>query len=273
MRSDEDIKRDFEAEFTWGRDLGDALDVAVAVKEAGVTLTGFAHASTDGYGAEKWLLLWRTRVSDTRESEIIETVPVREVVGTVSNLRLLESMASELTSAGFDKSDIDLMASPEAVRAKLGAVYAEPIQIAEVPDLPRRKLVTPDEKATITGVVFGTLVAFGALGAGLPVLASGGALAAAIAASAGGGLAGAAIAKTLRKILTKDADPDSLERDLRAGGLVIFVRVRNEECERKAQAIMRKHGAVNVHVHEIELRKVLDELPLAKIQPDPWLAE
>jgi len=212
-------------------------------------------------------------VSDTPENEIIETVRVREVVGTVSNLDLLESMVGELTSAGFDKSDIDLMASREAVRDKLGRVYAEPIQLAEVPDLPRRKIVTPDEEATITAVVFGTLVAVGALGVGLPVLASGGALAAAMAASAGGGLAGAAIAKGLRNILTKDADLDSLERDLRAGGLVIFVRVRNEEREKQAQAIMRRNGALNVHVHEVELRKTVDELPLAKIQPDPWLAE
>lgn len=212
-------------------------------------------------------------MSDTPENEIIETVRVREVVGTVSNLDLLESMVGELTSAGFDKSDIDLMASREAVRDKLGRVYAEPIQLAEVPDLPRRKIVTPDEEATITAVVFGTLVAVGALGVGLPVLASGGALAAAMAASAGGGLAGAAIAKGLRNILTKDADLDSLERDLRAGGLVIFVRVRNEEREKQAQAIMRRNGALNVHVHEVELRKTVDELPLAKIQPDPWLAE
>jgi len=77
----------------------------------------------------------------------------------------------------------------------------------------------------------------------------------------------------LRNILTKDADLDSLERDLRAGGLVIFVRVRNEEREKQAQAIMRRNGALNVHVHEVELRKTVDELPLAKIQPDPWLAE
>ncbi|WP_066211522.1 hypothetical protein [Blastomonas sp. CCH4-D12] len=210
-------------------------------------------------------------MSKTQEHEVVDTVRVREVVGTVSNLPLLESMVSALTSAGFDNADIDLMASPETVRAKLGRIYADPIQLAEVPELPRRKLITPDERATITGVVFGTLVAFGALGVGLPLLASGGALATAIAGSAGGGLAGAAIAGKVRKILTKDADPDTLAWDLRNGGLVLFVRVRDEAREKKVQEIMRKHGALNVHVHEIEIRKTLDELPLATIQPDPWL--
>ncbi len=54
--------------------------------------------------------------------------------------------------------------------------------------------------------------------------------------------------------------------------MVVFVRARDAAVEEKAQQIMRKSGALNVHVHEIELKKTLDELPLATIQPDPWLA-
>ena len=201
----------------------------------------------------------------------IGKVRVREVVGTVFNHSLLESMVSELTTAGFDRSDIDLMASWDTIRQQLPTIYPDPAVLSEIPDLPRRKLVTDDEEMSVTGLVFGTLITVSALAVGAPVVASGGALAAVVAASTGGGLLGAALANAVRKILTTGMDPETLERDLWRGGLVVFVRARAAEAEERAQAIMRRNGARNVHVHEIELKKTLDDLPLAHIQPDPWL--
>ncbi|WP_237751639.1 MULTISPECIES: hypothetical protein [Sphingomonadaceae] len=211
-------------------------------------------------------------VPQESEQSIVQTVRAREVVGTVHNLELLESMVVALSAAGFDKSDIDLMASREAVLKKLPAIYADPIHLAEIPELPRRELVTRDEGTTVTGLVFGTLISLAALGAALPVVASGGALAAVLAATAAGGAAGAGIAKVVRSAILGGVGAEDLERDLRGGGLVVFVRARDAAAEEKAQQIMRKSGALNVHVHEIELKKTLDELPLATIQPDPWLA-
>ncbi len=41
------------------------------------------------------------------EQSIVQIVRAREVVGTVHNLELLESMVVALSAAGFDKSDID----------------------------------------------------------------------------------------------------------------------------------------------------------------------
>src|ERR1700738_2106114 len=43
MRSDIDIKRDVEAELRWNPDI-DATDIAVAVKDGVVTLTGFVRS-------------------------------------------------------------------------------------------------------------------------------------------------------------------------------------------------------------------------------------
>jgi osmotically-inducible protein OsmY len=51
MRSDEEIKRDVEDELKWDPDL-DATDIAVAVKDGVVTLTGFVKSYTDKYEAE-----------------------------------------------------------------------------------------------------------------------------------------------------------------------------------------------------------------------------
>jgi osmotically-inducible protein OsmY len=52
MKSDSDIKRDLEAELKWDRDI-DATDIAVAVKDGVVTLTGFVRSFTQKWQAER----------------------------------------------------------------------------------------------------------------------------------------------------------------------------------------------------------------------------
>ena len=51
MKSDNDIKRDVEAELKWDPDI-DATDIAVAVKGGVVTLTGFVRSYTHKWQAE-----------------------------------------------------------------------------------------------------------------------------------------------------------------------------------------------------------------------------
>ena len=51
MRSDTDIKRDVEAELKWDPDI-EATDIAVAVKNGVVTLTGFVRSYTHKWQAE-----------------------------------------------------------------------------------------------------------------------------------------------------------------------------------------------------------------------------
>ena len=52
MRSDSDIKRDVEAELKWDPDI-DPTDIAVAVKNGVVTMTGFVRSYTQKYQAER----------------------------------------------------------------------------------------------------------------------------------------------------------------------------------------------------------------------------
>jgi hypothetical protein len=53
------------------------------------------------------------------------------------------------------------MASRETVLSKLGAIYQDPVRVAEAPDLPRRDLIARDDVSSSSAVVFGTLVAIG----------------------------------------------------------------------------------------------------------------
>lgn len=52
MATDSDIKRDVEAELRWDPDI-DASDIAVAVKDGVVTLTGFVRSYSQKYEAER----------------------------------------------------------------------------------------------------------------------------------------------------------------------------------------------------------------------------
>ena len=187
-----------------------------------------------------------------------DVVLVREVVATVHSREELDALADRLTTSGFDRADISLMASHDAVVRKLSAVYRDPVEIAEAPDLPRRDLVTRDDVSSVSAVVFGTLVSVGALGAALPVIASGGALAAIGAAALTGGAAATAIGKVIRDRIVERLDAASLENDLLHGGLVVFVRARDPEREEEAMAIMRDCGARNVHVHEVRMKRFED---------------
>lgn len=198
--------------------------------------------------------------------ETLETARLREVVGVATDFEMLEQAVNDLTIAGFDRSDIDLMASYEAVRNKLSEAYRVSVGAVEPPQGARRAIVTRDDKSTTTALVFGTLLTVGAMGASLPILASGGALALAMAAAAGGGLVSAGIAKILRDRITRAA-PD-LESELANQGLILVVRVKSAENECKAQEIMLSCNLRDVHTHEVEIKKSIEDIPLAKLLTD-----
>jgi hypothetical protein len=55
-------------------------------------------------------------------------------------------------------------------------------------------------------------------------------------------------------------------------GLVLWVRTRAADREARAQEILLAHGGRAVRVHEIEVEKTIDDLPLHTLRPDPWLS-
>jgi hypothetical protein len=201
----------------------------------------------------------------------IETVRVREAVCIVHGREQLEKLIERLMTSGFDRSAINLMASQDAIFRKLGTVYLDPAAAADVPGVPRRKLILPSDQVGLTALVFGTLLSIGTIGAILPILASGGALAAVIVAGVTGGAAGGGLAKVIEDHIVGRSDQVELDNELKRDGLVIFVRVRDFGREAVALAIMRDCAADKVHVHDVEIPKTLDDIPLANMVPDPLL--
>jgi uroporphyrinogen-III synthase len=54
-------------------------------------------------------------------------------------------------------------------------------------------------------------------------------------------------------------------------GIVLWVRVRSPDQENKAQQILHQHGGQAIRVHEIDIEKHPEEIPLSSLRPDPWL--
>jgi hypothetical protein len=210
----------------------------------------------------------------TRETDaVIAQAKVREAVGVFRSRQQIEEAITTLLRADFDRADIDLMASAQAVREKLGGAYVAVEELADVPYVPRKSFIAREDVTTIVAAVAGILTYIGATAAATVVVASGGAVAlAAVAALVGGGLTGGTGAFLIHQIVDQQWG-DELETLMEAGGLVVWVRVHNDRQERLAVDILRSLGGEAVRVHEIELDKRLDDIPLSSIRPDPLLGE
>lgn len=205
-------------------------------------------------------------------SKVLETRPVREVVGVVKSEQQLIDAVDRLMAAGVDRGDIDLMADRWTILRKLGKYFSDPAELADRPETPRQALVLKEELTEGAMGVFGLLTYVGALGAAGAVVASGGALAGAALAAVAGGAAAGGLGLAMSRNLTSEK-VRQLKYDLESGGILLFARVRDAAREEKALAAMNQSGAENVHVHEIELPKTVEDIPLHEINPDPWLGK
>jgi len=98
---------------------------------------------------------------------------------------------------------------------------------------------------------------------------AGGAEAAVAAALVGVVVAGAGFLLVAR-IFRRD-EALGLDKLMATRGLILWVRVRSPEQQALAQEILRAHRAQAIRVHEIEIEKRPEDLPLGTVRPDPWL--
>ena len=195
---------------------------------------------------------------------------VREAVGVFHDYDELTAAVEDLEEAGFDRSDIDLMASWEAVEKKLGHVYKTVEALEDNPEAPRTAFVARDDVTEGRAALVGGFTYLGAIAAALGIVASGGTLALAIASAVAGGAAAGGIGALISHYLGENF-ARRLKEQLEHGGLVLWVRLRDAEHERRAVEILRRHGAHDVHVHDIKIEWKPEEPPLGDAHLDPWL--
>jgi hypothetical protein len=175
---------------------------------------------------------------------------VCEVVGVFHKAEDLESAIDELLSSGFDRAELSLLASEEAVANKLGGDYRPASEMADDPAVPRAAFVSAAAIGDAEGALMGGLAYIGATVAIGAVVMSGGALATAVAAAvlAGGtgGLIGSALA-----LWVGHHHAVYLHEQIENGGLLLWVRAWDASDEARALAIIGKHSADKVHSHSV----------------------
>jgi hypothetical protein len=179
-----------------------------------------------------------------------ELIAVREALAVFDGLETFQDAVDELSSAGFHRSELSLLASESTVRDKLGHQYGKANELAGDPNVPRVAHVSPEAIGDAEGALIGILIYVGATAAGGTVIAGGGALAATIAAiapaSGVGGLIGSILAK-----FVGDHHACYLQDQIDHDGLLLWVRTWSAERERRAIEILRRHSGSDVHVHSL----------------------
>jgi hypothetical protein len=175
---------------------------------------------------------------------------VCEVVGVFHKPEDLESAIDELLSSGFDRAELSLLASEDAVATKLGGYYRPANELADDPAVPRSAFVSTAAIGDAKGALIGGLAYVGATVAIGAVVMSGGALAAAVSAAvlAGGtgGLIGSALAQWVGH-----HHAAYLHEQIENGGLLLWVRAWNPSDEARALEIIGKHAADKVHSRSV----------------------
>jgi len=175
---------------------------------------------------------------------------VREAVGIFQSAKAMEAAIEDLEENGFDRSEISLLASQDTVNAKLGHIYSNARELEDDPAAPRTAFVSTESVGDAEGALLGGLIYVGALAAAGVTVASGGTFGALLAAAAIGGTSGGLIGGVLAGLVGKH-HADYLHDQLEQGGLLVWVRTRDEDHEARALEVLKRNGAVDAHVHSI----------------------
>jgi|SRR5579872_7342925 len=210
---------------------------------------------------------------DRSADQAIERAKVREVAAVFHSPEALEAAVEDLLEAGFDRADMDRLGDLDELRKRLGPVYVAHEELADLPQAPRQPVLLSEDIATTMVVVVSVLASFGGVIAALLVFGfRGGTVAAVIT-----GLLAAAVAGGIGALLTwrflKPPRSRALEAHLAERGIVLWVRTRSPDLEDKAQEILHLHGGTAIRIHEVELDKTPEDIPLSSLRPDPWLGD
>ncbi len=175
---------------------------------------------------------------------------VTEAVAVFSSEQQLEQAADELMSHGFDRADVSLLASEQAIIEKLGHRYRSVRELEDNPNVPTTAFVTEEGLGAAEGGIIGSLLYLPAVAGIAAVVASGGTLAAAIAAAVILGGVGGGLGTVLAR-LVGDQHGEKIASEIEHGGLLLFVRTPSPEMEEKAKDILSRAGGRDAHVHQI----------------------
>lgn len=174
---------------------------------------------------------------------------IHEIVGVFNNFDKMEETIAELEVSGFSRTDVSVLGSEHALKKAFGDNIPGTKYLEDNIRTPKSTNIAREELGIAQGVLIG-----GGLLAGVAAvtIASGGVLAPGIITSlVMGGAAGTAVGGFLAKMLGNKY-ADFFQKQIDNGGLLLWVRADSEKKEGQATEILKKYGAQDVHVHNME---------------------
>jgi hypothetical protein len=205
--------------------------------------------------------------------DILDRMRTREVTGVFHSRKALVAAARNLLVAGVDRADIDVSAPLDELQRRIDYKSIPAADLADMPTTARQPFVDEDDSLTtevIAGSAAGSVAALAM--AFYLVNQRMGSVGVVILSLLCGAIVGGIVLTRLRRRLQRERTM-GLDKLSEANGLLIWVRARSPEKEAQAREILVRHGGQAVHVHEIELPKRLEDLPLHSLRPDPWLGD
>lgn len=192
----------------------------------------------------------RSEMAGTGRASRAAVQPVtREVVGVFADEPSLRAAADALLIAGFDRAALALLAGERQVEARLGHPCDDIAELEDDPIVPTRHYVGIDSRIEGEAAIVGGCVYVAAiLAVGTVVAADGSTMAALVAAALAGAIAGLAGFGLVRWLQRRHSR--HLMKQIRRGGIPLWVHVNGAAQEERASDILRRHGAGHVHAHD-----------------------
>jgi hypothetical protein len=172
-----------------------------------------------------------------------------EAVALFHDVKSLQAAIDELLTSGFDQGCLSVLGNEKAIEDKLGHSYGSTRDLEDNPNVPRATWV-PDESIVAEAACIGTPAYLSAIIGSLMVFASGGTLLGGVAIAAVAGGAGATVGTALAGIVGHE-HAEHLNENLNRGGLLLWVRTRDVEAEKKALDVLRRHSGQDLHLHPV----------------------
>jgi hypothetical protein len=180
-----------------------------------------------------------------------------EVIGVFRDRADLERATRALEGVGIGRSRLSLLGTPEAAGADLGLPLREPEAAssgeAATAEVTRKEGADKRDGARdVAGLVSSVPAYVGATLAAGAVVATGGALAPVVTAAVAGAAGGAAAGGGLAGLLPDDPPAAlSYERELRDGGVLLFVTLEHAGEVNEAKRVLEEHAAHSVRTQVV----------------------
>jgi hypothetical protein len=196
---------------------------------------------------------------------------VRETVGVFDDEETLEAAVDELNVAGFSEAAISVLATGAKAKGGLSRIFRSVTEIEDSSDAPQTEFVSSDSRVEGTAMLIGAPLYIGGAAGVWAVSATGGSLAFALASAVALGSIGAGIGAILA-LAIHHRHVQRIREQLKLGGLILWVNTPDADTERRAAQILKKLGARDVHVHEVQREWGFGSIPLTHGPYDPFVS-